>query len=462
MTTKKICLPLIVLVTGCTIGPQAKVMPAVATATQPIASIASEVELINHEFSAEELVQPVDFYTPVTGELVIGSSLTLDVIESMALSNSPAIKQASSRVRALRGKFQQVGLSPNPTVGYMGSEIGNEGRAGQQGAFISQEIVTAGKLQRNRAIVAAEMSQAEQELVAMQQRVRTDVRQQFYQALMAQRRVQLAKELVGLTTEVVTASKTLLDAQEIPLAGLLQTEVQQQNSELLLRTAENQLDQAWRNLAAVVGDTDFIQSELTGQIKELPIALGWEEQLIRLQSESPEVAAALAEIERARRALSRACVEPVPNINTQWSVQYDYATEDTVAGVQVGIALPIWNRNQGAIRQAQAEVSQATSNIQRLELDLQQRLSNAFCQYADANMTATAYANEILPRTKQTLNLVRAAYEQGEVSYLELLTAQKTFSETNLAYLDALGSLWTSYTHINGMLLDQSLRAGRP
>ena len=40
-------------------------------------------------------------------------------------------------------------------------------------------------------------------------------------------------------------------------------------------------------------------------------------------------------------------------------VQYDNATEDTVTGVRVGLPLPIWNRNQGGIRQAQAELRQA-------------------------------------------------------------------------------------------------------
>lgn len=469
MTGKKICLPIFALLTGCAMGPQAEVLPVAAVATPPAASIAAEISLINHEVSTSEMVQPVDFYPTSLAEYELDASqsisslsrvtLSLESLEIMAISSSPSIAQASARVRALRGMSLQAGLSPNPTVGYVAGEVGNEGQAGQQGAFVSQEIVTAGKLRRNRAIVSAEIARAEQELVATQQRVRTDVRQQFYNALLAQRRVSLAKDLVNVTGEAVSASKSLLDAQEIPLAGLLQTEVQQQNSQLLLTTAENQLDQAWRNLAAVIGDANLTKRHLEGQVEELPSMMGWQEQLTRLQAESPEIAAAVCDIERARRALSRACVEPVPNINTQFSVQYDYATEDTIAGVQVGIALPLWNRNQGGIRQAQAAVTEATSNVQRVELDLQQRLSNTFRQYSDANATAAAYANNILPRTKQTMEIVRKAYEQGEVSYLELLMAQKTFSETNLNYLDALGSLWTSYTKINGLLLDDSLQS---
>ena len=190
---------------------------------------------------------------------------------------------------------------------------------------------------------------------------------------------------------------------------------------------------------------------------QLPESLEWQGQMARLQSESPEVAAAMAGVERARRALSRACVEAVPNINTQFSVQYDDSTDYTVAGAQIGLALPIWNRNQGGIRQAQADITEAVRNVDRVELNLNRRLADAFRQYSDAHVTATTYATDILPRAQRTFDLVQQGYAQGEVGYLDVLAAQQTYSRTNLAYLDALGSLWQNYVQIDGLLLDGSL-----
>jgi len=381
----------------------------------------------------------------------------MEALEQMAFSNSPAIAQAAAHIRALRGKWVQVGLPPNPTAGYVGSEIGNDGASGQEGGFVGQNFITAHKLQRNRAVVAAEIGRAEQQLAAMQRRVQTDVRQDYYAALLAQRRVELTNELVRLSTKAVNASKSLYGAEEIPLAGLLQTEVQQQNAQVLLRTAQNSLAQAWRRLSAVIGGTELPVQSLVGDVSQIPEILDWEEQLIRLQSESPEIAAAMADINRARRALSRATVQAVPNINTQLSVQYDNSSNFTIAGAQIGIALPIWNRNQGGIRQAQAEVSQAIRNVNRVELRLNQQLADSFRQYSDAHITATTYATDILPRSRRTFDLVQQGYAQGEVGYLDVLTAQRTFSQTNLAYLDALGTLWQSYVKIDGLLLDGSL-----
>ncbi len=458
MTMKNYFLFTLLFSIGCVSGPTVTDAPSPkATAT---ASASNVVSLTAHEESLPDIIQPRTLVEPgsiTSKELPKQEGLTAKSFEMMAMANNPAIAQANARIRALRGKWVQVGLPPNPNVGYLAGEIGNEGKAGQQGGFIGQQFITGDKLSRNRAVVAAEINRAEQDLAAVQRRVQTDVRSGYYDALLAQRRVSLANELVRITTEAVNASNSLVEAKEISLAGLLQTEVQQQNAELLLQTAQNRSAQTWRNLSAIVGEPGLSKQELVGEVDQLPAMLGWDEQLNRLQTQSPEVALAMAEVERARLALSRACVEPVPNINTQISVQYDNATEDTIAGVQIGIPLPIWNRNQGGIRQAQAEVSEALRNVDRVELDLQSRLSNAFRDYSDAHMTAQAYANDILPRSSQTLELVRSAFDQGEIGYLELLAAQKTFSQTNLDYLDALGLLWKSYVQIDGLLLEGSL-----
>ena len=463
---------ILLLATGCAAGPQHFASQTETPDAESVVLNKPTITKVDYEESiAPELIQPSAVAEnpaseplggqperlPATNDMSPVSGLSLEALEQIAFSNNPAIAQSSARVRALRGKWVQVGLAPNPTLGYTAGEIGNDGAAGQQGGFAGQTFITGGKLELNRAVVAAEIEQAESQLSAMRQRVRTDVRSSFYNTLLAQRRVELATEIVKLTSEAASASKSLVDAEEIPVAGLLQTEIQEQNAEVLLRTAENGLDQSWRQLSTVIAAVDLPRGPLQGDVSQIPEGLDWQEQLARLQSMSPELAAAMANVERARRALNRASVEPVPDVSTQLSVQYDDSSGDTIAGVQVGLPIPIWNRNQGGIRQAQAEVSEAIRNLERIELNLGSRLADTFRQYADAHITAERYASDILPRSQRTLGLVQRGYEQGELGYLDLLTAQQTFSQTNLAYLNALGDLWRSYAQIDGLLLSDSL-----
>jgi cobalt-zinc-cadmium efflux system outer membrane protein len=407
-----------------------------------------------------DLVQPqtISGFQPEVVLPGTSADLTIDGLIQLGLASNPAVAQAAARVDALRGRWIQAGLPPNPTVGYVGGEIGNDGRGGQNGGFAGQEFVTGGKLRLDQAVVAQEIQRAEQQLAATQLRLTTDVRRAAYAVLVAQRRVELAENLTELSAQAVEASRDLQEAQEIPRAGLLQSELEQQNAVILSQTARNAYSSAWRQLTAVVG-SDMPPQPIAGDVSQLPALLDWDEQLARLTTTSPELGAAVADIVRAQTALRRAAVEPIPNISTQFSVQYDDSTNDTIAGVQAGIPLPLWNRNQGGIRQAQAEVGQARRNAERVELDLKRRLAEAFQTYASARAQAETYATLILPKAQQTFELVQRGYRLGEIGYLDLLTAQRTYSQTNLAYLDALAALWASYVEIDGLLLSGSLVA---
>ena len=194
------------------------------------------------------------------------TGMTLAELEAMAERCNPTLAQAAARVQAARGQCLQVGLYPNPVVGYLGSEIGNEGRAGQQGGFIGQEIVTAGKLQLNRAVASQEIRQAEYAWAAQRFRVLTDVRRGFYEVLVAQRTVELAEQLVGIGERGVKTAEELMKAKEVARADVLQARIEADSAKILLEKARNRHTGAWRGLAAVVGDPALQPIPLAGEL----------------------------------------------------------------------------------------------------------------------------------------------------------------------------------------------------
>jgi cobalt-zinc-cadmium efflux system outer membrane protein len=122
--------------------------------------------------------------------------------------------------------------------------------------------------------------------------------------------------------------------------------------------------------------------------------------------------------------------------------------------------MPIYNRNQGNIRKAQAELLAAENEVQRVQLALRQRLAAVFEQYTNARYQVEKYSRDILPSAEESLKLTNSGYRQGEYGYLAVLTAQRTFFRTNLAYLEALRELRAAATTIEGNLLSDSLQAG--
>jgi cobalt-zinc-cadmium efflux system outer membrane protein len=122
------------------------------------------------------------------------------------------------------------------------------------------------------------------------------------------------------------------------------------------------------------------------------------------------------------------------------------------------LPIPLINRNQGGIRLAQAELIAAQNEMGRVELDLRQRLAAAYGRYANARQQVDRYSRDILPDARESLELVDGGYRQGEFSFLTLLTAQRTYFQTNLAYVEALRQLRENTVAIEGLLLTDSLQ----
>lgn len=390
------------------------------------------------------------------------TGVTLAELEDMALRCNPTLAQAAARVEAARGNWVQVGLAPNPVTGYIGAEMGNDGRAGQQGGFLSQELVTAKKLQLNRSVASQEVRQAEYAWEMQRQRVLTDVRRSFYDVLVAQRTVELTEQLARLGDEGVKSVEALMKAKEVARGDLLQARVEADTAKVLLEKARNRYVAAWRNLAAVAGAVDMAPRPLAGDVQDGLAQLIWDDTFSRLLAQSPQLANAQTGVARAQAVLSRECAGRVPNIDLQGAVQYDNATQDTFATVQVGLPIPIYNRNQGNIRRAQAELLAAQNEVQRVQLALHQRLAAVFEQYTNARYQVDKYHRDILPNAQESLKLITSGYRQGEFSYLMLLTAQRTYFQTNITYLEALRDLRASATAIEGNLLTDSLQSGEP
>jgi cobalt-zinc-cadmium efflux system outer membrane protein len=240
--------------------------------------------------------------------------LTLAGLESIALAQNPALARAAALVSAARGDYLQVGLMPNPSVGYEGQQLGSGGRAEQHGVTIGQEIVTAGKLRLSRAVAGQRIEVAQQEYTAARFRVLTDVRIAFYEALVAQRQGELAEELLKISAGFFTMAGQLEQAKEVGRIDVLQANLERQQAEMLVETSRQRYDAAWRRLAAATGSTELAPLPLVGAPFSDAAELPFQDALSTILSRSPETAAAAAQVDRAAAVLRRERAEPIPNV----------------------------------------------------------------------------------------------------------------------------------------------------
>lgn len=163
------------------------------------------------------------------------------------------ILEQRSQISAARGQYQQAGLPFNPTLQYQSQEIGNEGASGLHALQMNQPVVTANKLELAQQIQAQQVRRQQAQLRRAELQVLTDVRAAFITALVAQRRVELLRQIVDLAQQSVASVQALVDAQEVLKVALQRYRRLQQ--EVLPRSERTfQLSQQ----AFRAGETDYL------------------------------------------------------------------------------------------------------------------------------------------------------------------------------------------------------------
>lgn len=385
-----------------------------------------------------------------------GTRLTLEQFEQLAIQNNPAIFEASAAASKAAGFREQVGAYPNPNVGYSGQQLADKS-TDQHLAYIEQEFVSAHKLKLNQRVLDQEVQAQLWEVEAQRFRVLTDVRQRFYEALAAQQRYDLAVEFQKVAEEGVRIAQLRKDALEGSVPEVLQAEIQLNEVELIRQRAEIAYHAAWQQLVAVTGVPHLTPVRLEGQLRVSPESRDWDSTYQQLLAASPAIQAARARVSRAIANLNRQEVQAIPNLQTVTSAGYDNGTNSGMIQIQAGIALPVFNKNQGNISAAQAEYCRSVQEVRRLELALQSRLAAAARQYDSSAVTVSRYEEKILPMARQTLELSEKAYAAGEFGFLEVLVARRTYFDSNLEYNQALIELAEAKWLIDGLLLDGGL-----
>ncbi len=388
-------------------------------------------------------------------------------LEQLAFANNPTLAQADAEIRTGEARKLQTGLYPNPTAGYVGEEIrGDSLGGGQHGFFVSQTLVLGGKLGWNREIAGHDVRISELEADEQRLRVQNAVKVGFTRVLAAQEMLDLERDLLSIAVDKLDTSRELRNLGQADETELLQVEVEAQHQEMMVAVRESALRQSWRSLAAIVGVPDLSLRTAAGNLEDVPAALDESAILDTLTRESPAISIALEVVNRARAELTRAKKEPIPNLELRGGLQNNREIlESTGARVglqgflEIGVPIPLFDRNQGSVAAAEAQLERSEREVERVALVLRERASSLFEVYEGSRILAERYRGELLPRARRVYELRRESFGLMLASYPQVLDARMRLFELQAEYVSALEAQWTSSIALSGLLLTDGLEA---
>ncbi len=384
------------------------------------------------------------------------NGITLEAIESLALSNNPTIAELVATTQKAAGFKTQVGLRANPTIGYNANQLADV-KTDQHTVFISQTIITADKLALNRQVLNEALRAQLLQLEAQKYRVATDIRITFYTALAAQRRLNLVRDFQAVANKGLELAELRKKGQEGSQLDVVQAEVQKNEIDLLLQQVEVRYQAAWRELAALAGSPELQPVPLLAELPTEATDLDWQDVASMMVVSSPEYQAAQARVTQARANISRQDVQKIPNLNVNLGTGSDQATGTGLINLVIGVPIPVFNRNQGNVSAALAEYIRACREVERVQNSIRQRLAVVSSDYGSSRVAVDRYSRLILPNAAETLKLAEIAYKAGETSFVQVLVARRTYFDTNLKYLSSQTLLAQSGARVDGYVLTGAL-----
>ena len=375
---------------------------------------------------------------------------TLEEFVALAERSHPRLVGARAAVEAARGKAVQARLYPNPVIAGFSPQMA--GTDSQWSGTVAQDIVTAGKLRLQQQAALRDVQRAEYELIRARYDVLRGVRQSYYQLLVAQRRLEIYKLLLDIARRSYEIGRQLAEAGEGTKADVLFWSIERDRAEVRILNATVFIETGRRELAAAIGlprvDIDRLEADLFQELPNFDLK-ELQEAVVRSNAKPR---AAEAQIAGNQWALERSVVQPIPNVNVMGGYQRQVGPAQDQGLAQVMMSVPLFDRNQGNIRAARAEIATARAELRMVELDLATQTAQAVAAFRTSQRLVDWYEEYILPKARETVTLTQTLYARGEVTFLSLLQAQKILTETELAYVDAQAERWTGAVAIADLL----------
>jgi len=381
-------------------------------------------------------------------------SLTLDQALEMAESLQPELAQAKAMVEAAAGRAQQAGTFPNPEAIVGAQQIpfgGNAPNEREYVAGVAQPIPFGRRLSKAREAELFDREVRARGLEVKRLDIRKRVHNAFATALYQERAFHTESQIAQYAEKAVATTQARLDAGEALPEDVARVEMELARAKVGLNRSAALREQSMAVLTTAIGDPALVVTSLAGNLDavfEIPKL----ESLAAGLSVHPEMALAEADIRAKSARIDLAKTERIPDVRVEALYHRLEASKENTVDVGLSIPLPLFNRNQGRLREARAEgvAAEARSRSTRNELSL--RLQESYAQLNVSLANSRTLKTEILSRADKVLKTAETRYAAGDISLTEILPVRRDWAAVQLDYLESLRDVMQAWAALTPFL----------
>ncbi len=397
--------------------------------------------------AAGVLIPPSPAVSPRAGEAVSGKILRLSLDEAIGLflQQNLDLLIAKYGIEFSKGQEITARLFPNPvaSMGLVSSPVQDRtlGSGGQISHQIQQLFELAGK--RGYRIEGAEFGtqSAEASFEDAVRQLSLAVKDAYFRIQLARRRLALAEENKDRFSRILEVNTIRLKKGFIAEVDLIRIRLQHIDFQSQVIQAIQEAESARSELRRLLRVSPAIELELTSNLEfrrlDPDIAkLG----AIALESRPDVRAKRLILSQRvADLKLAKAYRVPDVTIGAGYAIQGSRGPDNSnQMTFNLGLPLPLFNRNQGGIMQAEAAVQSAEADLGKTLNLVENQVDVAYRNLIQSRRLVEAYLGGVLDDARSTFAIVERSYERGGATLLDLLDAARTSRMIQQNFIEAL------------------------
>ena len=391
-------------------------------------------------------------------EELLADDLTLDEAIRIGLLNSRRLQASFDELGIARGDLATASVLRNPEI-----EAQVRFTAGDDPDIeldVVQDVLGLMTLGRRRGILSAELESARMDAIGAAVDLVAEVRRDYYTTQAAEQRLEMRRTVFDATDASFTLAQRLHDAGNVTDLELLRERDVHEQARIDLAGAEALRLQSRERLHAALG----LWGEQTTWTLPLRLEPPPADEIDLEHFERAAVERSL-ELEAVRWRLRAAGGRVglarldrwLPELGVGVSAERDGETGDWGVGPAVVVAIPLWDRNTGAIERSEAAHSQSQHQYAALAVKVRAEARATRQRLRAARAQAEAYRDTVLPLRAELVAETQKARNAMAASSFELLQAKRRQIEAGAEYVDALLDYWLART-----AAEQTLAGRRP
>ncbi len=378
--------------------------------------------------------------------------LTLAEAKRFAFERNWDLLAAKSGIDAAEAQLIVAKEFPNPTFSYSTARIGSHENSTSQGNglwdrnydtifSVNQLIEIGGKRHDRRDSGGAGLMAARARFYEARRSLDQGVTKAYTAALLAEENARIWNQSAEMLDHEVEIAQARLKVGDVSESDEKQIENNATVFELQAKSAEATALQARLSVEILMGVSkpkgDWTPKETLGDLSNAAQPLAE----TNTNAERPDVLAAESALRQSKSDLnlqkSMRIPDPTFSIGEEHNPPGGGPPTDTLL-IGLSFPLPLWNRNRGEIRAAQATVEQNATMLAKAKAQEALEVATATSAYHEASTRLQQYREQILPKARAVRESVAFSYEKGGASLLDLLEAERADNDARLAAAQAM------------------------